>query len=50
MPELAQRKPENLLAKMAQVNEEKKLVRRVPTESKWQPGCRRAELPRVVTY
>ena len=29
--ELAQRKAENLQAKMAEVNEERKLVRRVPT-------------------
>ena len=32
VPELAQRKPENLAAKMVEVNEAKKLVRRVPTE------------------
>src|SRR5512144_2764708 len=33
VPELANRKPENLLAKMVEVNEAKKLVRRLPTQS-----------------
>ncbi len=33
VPELAQRKPENLQAKMAEVNAEKKLVRKVPSVS-----------------
>jgi predicted flap endonuclease-1-like 5' DNA nuclease len=51
VPELAQRKPENLLAKMAQVNEEKKLVRRVPTEEQVAAWVSEAQtLPRVVTY
>ncbi|HED54664.1 MAG TPA: DUF4332 domain-containing protein [Phycisphaerales bacterium] len=38
VPELAQRRPDNLAAKMAEVNEAKKLTRRVPTEAevtKW---------------
>ena len=38
VPELAQRNAANLAAKMAEVNEEKKLTRRVPTEAdceKW---------------
>jgi len=33
VPELAQRSPANLAAKLAEVNEAKKLTRRVPTES-----------------
>src|SRR4030042_4696047 len=33
VPELAQRKPENLLEKMTQVNQKKKLVRRLPVLS-----------------
>lgn len=33
VPELAQRNAENLHKKLAEVNEEKKLVRRVPTQS-----------------
>jgi predicted flap endonuclease-1-like 5' DNA nuclease len=49
--ELAQRKPANLLAKMTEVNEEKKLVRRVPTEDQVTAWVAEAEkLPRVVTY
>lgn len=32
VPELAQRKAENLLAKMLEVNETKKLVRKMPTQ------------------
>ncbi len=51
VPELAQRKPENLLAKMIEVNEEKSLVRKVPTESQVQDWVAQAkELPRVVTH
>jgi predicted flap endonuclease-1-like 5' DNA nuclease len=51
VPELAQRKAENLLAKMTQVNEEKKLVRRVPTEEQVAAWVVEAQkLPRVVTY
>jgi predicted flap endonuclease-1-like 5' DNA nuclease len=33
VPELAQRSPANLAAKLAEVNEAKKLTRRVPTEN-----------------
>jgi predicted flap endonuclease-1-like 5' DNA nuclease len=51
VPELAQRKPENLLAKMIEVNEEKSLVRKVPTESQVQDWVAQAkELPRVITH
>ncbi|MFW5443378.1 MAG: DUF4332 domain-containing protein [Methylococcaceae bacterium] len=51
VPELAQRKPENLQAKMAEVNEEKNLVRQVPSESQVQDWVAQAkELPRVITH
>ena len=49
--ELKHRKPENLAAKMAEVNEEKKLVRQVPSESqviKWVEQAK--ELPPMMTY
>lgn len=49
--ELAQRRPDNLSAKMAEVNEAKKLTRRVPSEAevtKWVEQAK--ELPRVLTY
>ncbi|XUX00687.1 MAG: DUF4332 domain-containing protein [Dehalogenimonas sp.] len=49
--ELAQRKPENLLAKMTEVNMEKKLVRRMPVLSAVTDWVRQAKaLPRVVEY
>jgi predicted flap endonuclease-1-like 5' DNA nuclease len=49
--ELAQRKPDNLLSKMTQVNEQKKLVRRVPTEGQVTAWVAEAQkLPRMVTY
>lgn len=49
--ELAQRKPENLLAKMAEVNSAKKLVRRLPVLSQVQDWVEQAKkLPRVVSY
>jgi len=51
VPELAQRNPDNLQSKMAEVNEEEKLVRKVPTASQVQDWVTQAkELPRVVTY
>ena len=49
--ELAQRKAENLYEKMVAVNQEKKLVRKLPTlaqVSSWVEQCKK--LPRVVTY
>ncbi|WP_150523024.1 DUF4332 domain-containing protein [Roseibium sediminis] len=49
--ELKHRKPENLAAKMVEVNEEKKLVRQVPSESqviKWVEQAK--ELPPMMTY
>ena len=51
LPELAQRKAENLAAKMAEVNEAKKLVRALPsakTVSEWVEQAK--SLPRVVTH
>lgn len=50
VPELAQRKPENLYQKLMEVNEAKKLVRQLPTEvqvADWVAQAR--DLPRVVT-
>lgn len=49
--ELAHRKAENLAAKMAEVNEEKKLVRRVPVAVEVQKmvDCAK-ELPGVLAY
>mgnify|MGYP001796371768 CR=1 FL=1 len=51
VPELAQRNAANLAAKMAEVNEEKKLTRKVPTEAdceKWVAQAK--ELPRALEY
>ena len=51
VPELAQRNAENLAAKMAEVNEEKSLVRSLPsadTVAGWVAQAK--ELPRVVTH
>ncbi len=51
VPELAQRKPENLLQKMEAANKSKKLVRRLPVLSQVQDWVEQAKkLPRVVTY
>ena len=51
VPELAQRNAENLQAKMAEVNEEKNLVRKVPTASQVADWVAQAkELPKVVTH
>jgi predicted flap endonuclease-1-like 5' DNA nuclease len=51
VPELAQRRADNLRKRMIEVNEQKGLVRRTPTESQvaaWIESAR--GLPRVVTY
>lgn len=49
--ELAQRKAENLQAKIAEVNEQKKLVRRVPTLTEVTSWVEQAKgLPRAVKY
>jgi predicted flap endonuclease-1-like 5' DNA nuclease len=51
VPELAQRNPENLHAKLAEVNQKKKLVRRLPAQSQVSDWVEQAkDLPRVVTY
>ncbi|MEJ2393483.1 MAG: DUF4332 domain-containing protein [Candidatus Thiodiazotropha sp.] len=51
VPELAQRKAENLHAKMKEVNEQKKLVRAVPAPSVVEAWVAQAkELPRAVSY
>ena len=49
--ELAQRNPENLLQKMLETNEEKRLVRRPPSHSMVQKWIEQAkQLPRVIHY
>jgi predicted flap endonuclease-1-like 5' DNA nuclease len=51
VPELAQRRANNLHAKMAEINDEKKLVRKVPALSQVEDWVAQAkELPRVVNY
>jgi len=51
VPELAQRKPQNLYKKMIEVNNEKKLVRRLPTEQQVADWIAMAKtLERIVTY
>ncbi len=51
VPELAQRKAENLHAKMKEVNDQKKLVRAVPAPSVVEAWVAQAkELPRAVSY
>ena len=51
VPELAQRNAENLQAKMVEVNEEKNLVRKLPTLSQVQDWVGQAkELPRVISH
>jgi len=51
IPELAQRNAENLHAKMLEVNEEKNLVRKLPTANQVADWVAQAkELPRVITH
>jgi predicted flap endonuclease-1-like 5' DNA nuclease len=51
VPELGQRNAANLAAKMTEVNEEKNLVRKVPTESQVEDWVAQAkELPKLVTH
>lgn len=51
VPELAQRNPANLLEKMTKANQEKKLVRALPSESVVEKWIKQAkELPRKVNY
>ena len=49
--ELAQRNPDNLYQKLIEVNEEKSLVRRVPTAAQVKEWVTQAKsLPRVIQY
>ncbi len=51
VPDLARRNPKNLAQKMAEVNEVKKLARRIPTENeitKWVDQAKK--LPRILEY
>ncbi len=51
IPELAQRNAENLQAKMAEVNEQKNLVRKIPTTSQVTDWVAQAkELPRMINH
>jgi len=51
VPELANRKPENLFAKIVEVNAEKKLVRKLPVEKQVAGWVAQAkELPRKLSY
>jgi len=51
VPELAQRNADNLAVKMTEVNEEKSLVRKLPTASQVADWVGQAiELPRVITH
>jgi len=49
--ELANRKPENLLAKMTEVNAAKQIVRKLPAQSQVEDWVKQAKaLPKIVTY
>jgi len=51
VPELAQRNPENLMAKLTEVNAAKHLVRRIPTLADVTSWVEQAKgLPRVIQY
>jgi predicted flap endonuclease-1-like 5' DNA nuclease len=51
VPELAQRNAANLMAKLIEVNAEKKLVRRLPTLAQVTSWIEQAqELPRIIQY
>jgi len=51
VPELAQRRPDNLHAKMTEVNAAKQLVRKLPTEKQVADWVEQAKLlPRVMQY
>jgi predicted flap endonuclease-1-like 5' DNA nuclease len=51
VPELAQRNAEHLYQKLVAVNQERKLVRRLPTQSQVSDWIEQAKrLPRVITY
>lgn len=51
IPDLARRNADNLFAKMGEVNEEKKLVRKLPTLDQVSGWIEQAKaLPRIMTY
>ena len=51
VPELAQRKPENLLQKLVETNAEKNIVRRLPVLSQVESWVKQAkDLPRIIEY
>lgn len=51
VPELGKRKSENLFAKMVEVNEAKKLVRKMPTQKQVEDWVQQAaNLPRALQY
>jgi len=51
VPELANRKAENLFHKIVSVNQEKKLVRKLPTESQVEDWVSQAkQMARIITY
>lgn len=51
VPELAQRNPENLHAKLVEINRERKLVRQLPTPRMVRQWVEQAkQLPRVIQY
>jgi len=51
VPELAQRNAEHLYQKLVSVNQEKKLVRRLPTQAQVSDWIEQAKrLPRVIAY
>ncbi len=51
VPELAQRNPENLYQKLLEINQEKDLVRRAPSQDQVSDWVEEAKgLPRVITY
>ena len=51
VPELAQRNAENLFQKIEEVNNEKNLVRKVPTQNQVEDWVNQAkDLPRVINY
>jgi len=51
IPELAQRNPDHLQVKMAEINEAKNLVRKIPSPSQVHDWVEQAKkLPRIVSY
>lgn len=51
IPELAQRNPKSLYQKLIEVNQEKRLVRRLPSETQVEDWVEQAkQLPRRITY